>query len=56
MELGEMSYSELIELYVALLEQIAENTQAKAPKAVIDPIRNSQLEVRNELEKRRRGR
>jgi len=53
MELAEKSYVELIELYVELLEQIVEHHEAKASKAAIDAIKDSQREVRNELKKRR---
>ena len=55
MKLTEKSYTELIELYVELLEQIVKHHEAKAPKAEIDSIKDSQREVRKELMKRRRG-
>ena len=47
-----MSYVELLELYVELLERIVEHHNAKAPKEDIDPIRDSQREVLKELRKR----
>jgi len=53
MELFKKSYVELMELYVALLEQIAEAHKANAPQATIETIKDSQREVRKELSKRR---
>jgi len=55
MKLTEKSYTELIELYVELLEQIVEHHEAKTPQAVIDSVKDSQRKVREELEKRRHG-
>ena len=55
MKLTEKSYAELLELYVELLEQIVKHHEAKAPQSVIDSIKDSQREVRNELRKRRPG-
>lgn len=53
MKLAEMTYVELLELYIELLEQIIEQYNVKAPKSMIDNTKISQREVLDELKKRR---
>ena len=55
MQLNKMSYTELLELYVELLEQLVQLYNVKAPKNEIDSTRQRQHKVRDELRKRRKG-